>query len=350
VADDPLSVRDAHSEAKIKEHITWWTEVMPSRINPGDHVRYLVVQQRVTGNDLSGYLLREDGSYYHLNVPYEWQPTPYSIIDTKDDIPPPIYDSPTKDPRSTPGEILCPELWPIEKTESIKRGMTEQAWGAQYNGMPSLDEGNIFKRSSLKLYNNRPEIDPLGRVLIDGKIITQLLISVDCSFKEKTQESGSYVPIDVWGRAGADYYLIDTVCQQWGFDDTLANIRVMAKKYKLATAILIEKKANGPGVIATLSGRISGIIPVEPFGDKVERAFAIQPLVNAGNVHIPNPQLFPWVKKWLHVVTQFPYYPHDDWVDSMSQALLYWTIMGTTQGKYENLVSHGRKLMHFGPR
>jgi predicted phage terminase large subunit-like protein len=85
---------------------------------------------------------------------------------------------------------------------------------------------------------------------------------------------------------------------------------------------LIEGKANGSAVIQMLMNQISGIIPVNPSGGKIGRAAAISPLIEAGNIHIPRPQMFPWVNDFLEECAAFPNGAHDDQVDAMTQALL----------------------------
>jgi predicted phage terminase large subunit-like protein len=89
-------------------------------------------------------------------------------------------------------------------------------------------------------------------------------------------------------------------------------------------AKLIEDKANGSAVIQMLSHEIPGIIPVNPSGGKIARAAAISPLIEAGNVYLPHPQMFPWVNDFIEECAAFPNGTHDDQVDAMSQMLLRW--------------------------
>jgi phage terminase large subunit-like protein len=54
---------------------------------------------------------------------------------------------------------------------------------------------------------------------------------------------------------------------------------------------LVEDKANGPAVISMLGRTVPGIVPEEPHGGKEARAAAVSPLVEAGNVWLPSPEL-----------------------------------------------------------
>jgi predicted phage terminase large subunit-like protein len=75
------------------------------------------------------------------------------------------------------------------------------------------------------------------------------------------------------------------------------------------------------------------VITVPPKGDKLARARAVAPTVEAGNVHVPGvaradgesydrsstPQ---WVQGFVEECASFPNAAHDDQVDACSQALL----------------------------
>ena len=85
---------------------------------------------------------------------------------------------------------------------------------------------------------------------------------------------------------GVGIYLVDRVKAQLSFPDTLAAIRQTCRQYPSARTILVEDTANGPAVIDTLRHEIPGIIAVQPQGDKVQRATACAPRVEAGNVYL----------------------------------------------------------------
>jgi hypothetical protein len=84
---------------------------------------------------------------------------------------------------------------------------------------------------------------------------------------------------------------------------------------------LVEDAANGPAVIDTLKNEIPGLIPVPAAGGKWSRVSAISGYIEAGNVHLPNPDLFPWVWDLLSEFAAGQAAKHDDDTDAMSQAL-----------------------------
>ena len=85
-------------------------------------------------------------------------------------------------------------------------------------------------------------------------------------------------------------------------------------------------------MIDTLRHEIPGIIAVRPQGDKVQRATACAPRVEAGNVYLPRPtgpagRRLParaWVDDFIEQLAAFPMGAHDDDVDAFTQLLLRW--------------------------
>jgi predicted phage terminase large subunit-like protein len=50
-------------------------------------------------------------------------------------------------------------------------------------------------------------------------------------------------------------------------------------------------------------------------------------LIEAGNVYLPHPQIYPWVTDLIEECAAFPNGAHDDQVDAMTQALLRWNMV-----------------------
>jgi len=88
---------------------------------------------------------------------------------------------------------------------------------------------------------------------------------------------------------------------------------------------------------------------VEVGAGKVERALAVSPFVESGNVFLPHPSVASWVdhaptpkdQSWLEEVTTFPNAKHNDRVDAMTQALMWWHA-GGAQSAVERLRNLGQ--------
>ena len=102
-------------------------------------------------------------------------------------------------------------------------------------------------------------------------------------------------------------------------------------RWPQAIAKLVEDKANGPAILNALRAKVGGLIPVEPEGSKYARAAAVTPLVEAGDIVLPDPMAagfldaegqstVAWVVDLTEEARDFPNAAHDDTVDGMSQA------------------------------
>jgi len=202
---------------------------------------------------------------------------------------------------------LWSERYPVKRLLKIKKGLTPYFWNALYQQRPSAREGNILKREWWKFYKELP------------KRFDKVIQSWDMSFKKG--ETNSFVIGQVWGKLGPDNYLIHQFRRQIGFTDTLRAFSQLTKNYPEAYRKLVEDKANGPAIMDALKNKISGIIPIEPEGSKEERASAISPIIESGNVYLPDQELQPWILEFIDECANFPKGTYDDQVDGMTQAL-----------------------------
>lgn len=305
VIDDPIKDRkEADSEVYRENVWSWWTDVASARLAPGAPV--VVILTRWHKDDLAGRLLKDAaGRWTVLNIPAQADHNPDQ--------------GETDVLGRQPGEFMVSARGRTrEQWEDRKRTAGTRTWQALYQGNPTSAEGSFFKRTWWQEYTQ-----PLWIERADGsRIITgfdDLLISWDMTFKGT--EGTDYVAGHVWGRRAADAFLLDRVHGRMDFVETLAAFRKLAARWPQAVLKLIEDKANGPAVIAMLGRKIGGIVPVEPDGGKEARAAAVSPLVEAGNVWLPSPELCPWVSEVIDEAADFPTAVHDDDVDAMTQAL-----------------------------
>lgn len=214
------------------------------------------------------------------------------------------------DPRK-PGEPLWPNKYSLEDCHLIRGSVGDRIWNGLYQQRPSNPGGNIFKRAWLQNYWNKDTLP---------KWFDQMLISVDCTFKE-TNDS-DYVAMGVWGKRAGDFYLIDQIRERMGIIETMAAIRSLSVRYPRAMMKAVEDKANGSAVIEMLRKEIPGMVAIEPEGSKESRANAVAPAFQSGNVFLPDPVLNPWVSDYQDELVAFPKGANDDQVDQTTQALI----------------------------
>lgn len=280
VVDDPLKSWKEASSPKIRQaQIDWFNSTLYTRAEPGASI--IVIMTRWHERDLAGYLETEhDDEWEVLRVP-----------------------------AISEGKALCEERYGIESLEQIRRGIGSRAWNALYQQEPASDEGNVLKREWWKHYQALPDC------------FDEVIQSWDMTFKDSA--TSDYVVGQVWGRRGANKYLIDQVRAKMNFSATIQAVRELSKKYPEAQRKLIEDKANGSAVISTLQDSISGLVVVNPLNSKSVRVNEISAEIESGNVYLPTVSLAPWVEELINECADFPNAKHDDQVDAMAQALKY---------------------------
>ena len=295
VCDDPHNLQQAESDVMRKAVCDWWDQVMSTRRN-SRHSARVIIMQRCHELDLAGHVV-ERGGWEVLVLPMEFEPerrcrTSIGFVD----------------PRQEEGELLWPEAFPRATVESLKRDLGAYAYAAQMQQRPAPLAGGIVRRTWWRYYDQPPER------------FDEIVQSWDMAFKDA--EGSSYVVGGVWGRLGADKYLLDMVRGHWNFVETVDAVERLVRRWPQTMAIYVEDKANGPAVISTLRGKIGGIVAVQPQGTKLARAQAVSPQIEAGNVYLPRTEAAPWVQDFIEEWTVFPNGRHDDIVDMTTQALL----------------------------
>ncbi len=285
IIDDPIKNREeADSETHRDKIWDEWVDSFSTRLHPGAIV--ILILTRWHEDDLQGRLLNCE-----YGEPLNWQVYNFPLEAEENDV-----------LGRQPGEPLWPERYGKSFIEERKR--YPSSFNALYQGRPTSQDGNILKRDWWKYYDKLPEM-------------AVEIMSIDATFKD--EDDSDFVAIQVWGKTGANMYLIDAMKARMNFPTTLQAIRNMAKKHPRAITRLVEDKANGSAIIAMLHREIGGMIPVNPEGGKVSRVNAVSPHIEAGNVFLPRQA--EWVHDFVEECASFPKGKNDDQVDAMSQAL-----------------------------
>ena len=285
--DDPVkNWQEAMNENRRELIIDWFNSTLYTRCEPGGNI--VLLMTRWHENDLAGYLENEHQDNWDLFcLP--------ALAEKNDPIGREL------------GEALCPDRYNRQTLKGIEKAVGPRIWSSLYQQHPSSAEGEILKREYWRFYREPP-----------GKF-DEIIQSWDLTFKD--HKESDYVVGTVWGRVGANLYLLDLFRGQWSFVKTIEMILKATKKWPRAYTKLIENKANGPAVDSQLKSRVSGIRLVEPLGGKIARAVGSEPAIAAGNVHLPLAELQPWVDAFIEECAAFPKGKHDDMVDSATQAI-----------------------------
>ena len=203
----------------------------------------------------------------------------------------------------------CPRI--SEEFLDQERRALPTAWFSQeYRCEFVQDDASIFKEGWIQYY------DPADRPYVDT-----IIQSWDTA--QTKSSSSSFVVGQVWGRNGADFYLLDQVRGRYDFDETILAIKELSKRWPTSTAKLVEAQALGAAVVTHLKHTIPGLIPITVKGSKELRARDCVPVWQSKNVYIPKPDdgEYAWVYEYEQELLNFPNVAHDDQVDATTLAL-----------------------------
>lgn len=326
IVDDPHKVIEAESDAVREGTLDWWDQSMSTRLNDPKTGAKVIIMQRVHERDVVGHVLQqmkddpEADQYEQLILPAEYEPKKYTTSIG------------WSDPRTKSRELLWPSRFGQTEIANLKIQLGSRGAAAQLQQRPAPAEGGVFNRTWWRFWQPKgaglppvlvrlPDgtVFPAQTIVIPSKF-SEIIQSWDMTFKETNDTD--FVVGGVWARAGSRKFLLEQVRDRMDFPKTLEAVRAMKKRWPTSMPILIEDKANGPAVISTVRGTISGIIAVNPEGGKEARANAVSPTIEAGNVYLPHPAVAPWVWDYIEECAVFPNGAFDDQVDQTTQALV----------------------------
>lgn len=322
IIDDPTKNASDASSAAIQATLeSEWKHTIRSRIE--GNAFCLIIMTRWQENDFAGMRLADSA-----NSPDSDQWTEIRLPAVKDD---PLDDT---DPREV-GDTLWPENGYNKEWARTTSVSIQEAWNAQYQQRPVTIGGGILKTYKFKFwYHDGCEPRPYRMVNNEGELVeieqmplpgffTRMLQSWDMTFKET--KTGSFIAGGAWGwkapTCPALAFLLDQVLERGDFTHAVGMVKDFSKAWPMIREKYFEDKANGPAIQSNLKGEIPGIQMVAPFGSKPERAHSAGGNINAGNVVIPHPSIYTWVKPYLAELAAFPKGAHDDQVDQTTQAL-----------------------------
>jgi predicted phage terminase large subunit-like protein len=300
VIDDPLTAEEARSEAERKRCPEWFDGTVSTRGVSRD-CRIVLIMQRLHEEDLSGYLLAK-GGWDHVCWPMRFEKERAD----------------RRDRRTEQGELLWPALFPEHKVAALEADLGSYKAAGQLQQRPAPEEGGRIKRTWWGRF-----VEPPAAPAWD-----MCLMSMDLSVEDTEQSDPIAWLLMVLTRG--QVLLLDGFSARMATPEVLSMLRARSQLWPQATCKLIENKAAGPHVIQLLRNEIPGIVPWPqkgvPHPSKEQRVWACEPFLEAGNVLVPSPEsryYGPWVNELIEQCASFPMAGHDDWVDALTQGLLY---------------------------
>ena len=295
IIDDPHSEQEATlaetSPEIYDKTYEWFTSGPRQRLQPGGAI--VVVQTRWSKRDLTGQVLKASAQ----REGDEWE----------------VIEFPAILPSQKP---LWPEFWPMEELEALRNELPNSKWQAQYQQNPTSESAAIIKREWWKIWE---EDEP--------PYCEFTLMAWDTAFEANNRADYSACTLwgvfdhpDETGTAQTNLILINAFRDRMEFP-LLKKRAIEEYKEWQPDSVIIEKKASGAPLIYEL--RAMGI-PVQDFtpvrgNDKITRLNAISDIFASGRVWAPNAR---WAEEVIDEVASFPGGEHDDYVDTVSLALM----------------------------
>ena len=295
IVDDPIKPDDAASDLARRRVIDWYEKTLTSRLDNKSEGAIILVMQRLHVDDLAGHLL-EAGGWDYLGLP--------AIAEIEEEIPLPRGRVHVR----RPGELLFPARESQAVLDQLKREMGTQAFSAQYQQQPVPLGGGMIQWCWFKFYTGKlPEPE-------------ETVISWDTASKKT--ELSDYSVGTVWGRFADQYVLLDLVRGKYAYPELKRVVMQTSGKYPNAK-VLIEDAGSGTSLIQDLHADGVRVQAIRPLGDKIVRMSAQTARIEEGRVHLP--ESASWLEEFRSEVMAFPNGRHDDQVDSLAQALAWFT-------------------------
>ena len=305
IIDDPHSEQEAtiaETNPEVYDKVyEWYTSGPRQRLQPGGAI--VIVMTRWSKRDLTAQVLKAAA----VRGGEEWE----------------VIDFPAILPSGGP---LWPEFWSMEELAALREELPYSKWMAQYMQDPTSEASAIIKREWWQIWEGE-----------DPPPCEFILMSWDTAFEKNNR--ADYSACTIWGVFYLDDDGSDPSIGKSEKGKPVANIimlnafrdrmefpelkRTVIDQYRSwePDGVIIEKKASGAPLIYEL--RSMGI-PVQEFvptkgNDKISRLNAVSDIFASGRVWAPQTR---WAEEVIEEVASFPAGDHDDYVDSVSQAMM----------------------------
>ena len=349
IIDDGNNPLESESPAVMLSTETWFTEVIPDRLNNLEESAIINIQQRTNEGDISGIILAKELEYVHLMVPMEYDPGRHCVTTIGWEDPRGLDEDggPLSDieREQRAGELAWPTRFSRSALTELYKAKGPYAVAGQYQQQPTPRGGGTFQREWLEPW---PPLGPDGKLMEgyvkNGRIqypaFEYVVAWVDTAFTEKQENDfcaltvmgvfraegkgridkradGTYVRVaDDYGYPkvmimygwqkrltihgppqtlppGVDErewnsprYLAERQ-KSWGLVEWVVDT---CKRYKV-DHLGIETQAAGHTLEQELerlhNDNVWSVELVPAKGDKVSRAYAVQGLISGRQVHVP---------------------------------------------------------------
>jgi predicted phage terminase large subunit-like protein len=323
--DDPHNVLQSLSKEKRAAAVDWFTLAMGARGLALDPATILTMQ-RLHEEDLSGYIRDKLGDrFVFVVLPMRYEPPAWVEVDGKKALKPrmertpiktPVYPNGFQDPRTRPGQLLWPELFPKDKVAGAEHLLRskhgEFAVAGQMQQRPVPKTGGLIKREWFDVVAGIPK----------DEVIIARVRGWDSA---ATEGDGDWTVGVKLALAKSGYVYVEHVLRgQWGPETFEGPNGIFMQTVVSDGRDVRQREEQEPGSAGKkIIKAHSLMLPGYDFkgeratGDKETRNRPFRAFAAHRNVRIV---AGPWNQEYLDVLCDFPNGNTDDDVDATSTA------------------------------
>lgn len=289
IVDDPTKANDANSKLALEATVEWFRNTAFSRLDHPSKRLFVVTQQRLHADDLSGVLIER--GWPTLVIPaITNEAQDYAVGKTE------IYHRPA-------GELLQPNRDSLQTLDETKRELGSRIFAAQYLQNPTPPDGNMIKACWLARYPSTRPREKFRTVVLS------------CDPAGKAGIKNDYTAITVVGVDAKELYLLQVSRGHWTILEMQHQIMALAAQWTV-THVIVEDTASGMGLIQLLRELTSlPAFGIHPKDDKETRLSRHQGRFEAGRILLPVEA--PWLADFESELLAFPNGRNDDQVDAL---------------------------------
>lgn len=294
IVDDPISPKQAASQAERTHANDWYNTTLYSRLdNPRTGVR-IIIMQRLHEDDLSGYLLRNNpDGYKHICIPAESS----KILSPKGLL------------KFYKNELFWDTRFSRKILQDYKYQLGSYEYAGQLQQQPAPADGGIIKKEWFNIHKR-----------FSDEAFMNWNFVVDPAYTSKENNDPS--ALLAYALYENEYYIRCVEEKYLEFPELVKYIQAFCLRngYSRASKIYVEPKASGKSIVQTLrrNTRLTVIESKSPSKDKVARISDVVNIIEGGRVNLLDGM---WVDNFVSQCSQFPNARHDDMVDCLQIAL-----------------------------
>jgi predicted phage terminase large subunit-like protein len=297
VMDDPNNTRRL-SAVERHNTIKAWTDTISTRLNDPLIGLFIVIQQRLHQEDLTGYLIdKTPENWWNVTLPAE----------LGSNVNPPELAEFYKN------GLLWENRFSIKVLDDFKLVLGSVGYANQLNQLTSPEEGGIIKRKWIEVITwekfqeklNINKFEPRWDMFLDSAQTE----------KKKNDPSGILICCKILN----DLYVRKVIEKKLTMPDLLEVLKTLMNSYNV-NRLFIEPKSSGKDIVAMLRRQTSYNIleTPTPLTDKTTRLNAVSPLIEGGRLilieDISNDII-------IDQLCEFPNASNDEFVDLTGYAL-----------------------------